>query len=222
MNYWYPLLTLILSLFILHYLFIVCLPQSKLFWKRVDYFWISLGVLGIISATFTLRKDFSLAQVPLQKTYLKNSYYLYLSELDRQAQKFNDNQANYYEAQDDLGQAIQFNEAGIFYDSLKKKSSKYEDDILRDSQYQLLDSIVTSLNDFIDKSKNEYISSESKHLILNLKYTKENADELSGIERQADRNTVDWILLFCTPYAFAFAIAIRITKVTAEVKELKT
>lgn len=51
----------------------------------------------------------------------------------------------------------------------------------------------------LERSKNEYLEN----------------DDLTH------KNSFDWLLLFVFPYLLAAAIAIRLTKVTAEIKELK-
>ncbi|WP_415326295.1 hypothetical protein [Chryseobacterium sp. MMS23-Vi53] len=62
MNYWFPLLTAFVLLIIFHALLIHARPQSKKFWKIVDYFWVSLGLIGIIGSMTSLRKEFSLTR----------------------------------------------------------------------------------------------------------------------------------------------------------------
>ena len=43
---------------------------------------------------------------------------------------------------------------------------------------------------------------------------------ITELQRNAGRGALDWVLLFISPYLFAVAIAIRITKVTAELRDI--
>lgn len=119
MDYLYPLVTLISLLVLFHVIFIKLFPQNKRFWKKVDYWWVSLGVIGIIGATFTYRKEISSAWQPFHKQSLKAVYSQYQDDLRQQSHDFSD--TSYFSSTVNLVQKSKVSTAGSFLSSLSKR-----------------------------------------------------------------------------------------------------
>lgn len=220
MDYILPLLTLIISLYIFHLVFIKLKPQDKRFWKKVDYLWVSLGVIGIIGATFTLRKEYAIATMPWHKYSLENDYNEYIIETKNQYHYFADKDGFDYKLFEDKTKAEKFIQSGIMFDSLHQISLKYKEQILVKKEYNYLDTITKKQELFLNTIKDDNIIKTSELATYLLKRSKEEATFLEEAENQTNRGHFNWLLLFISPYVFALAIAIRITKITAELKEI--
>lgn len=221
MDYYKPLLTFVLLLIIFHLLLIKYFPQSKIFWKKVDYFWISIGVIGIIGATFSLRKEYGTAIKPWHTESLNSVYNQYINDLQQQNNYFLGMPGFDYESFENKIEAEKFKQAGNVFASLSKLAIKHKDKILNDENYMYIDSIKIPYEKFLDTIDNEHIISSSSSATFMLNRIQEERIALNDSNEKTNRNEFNWLLLFISPYLFATAIAIRLTKVTAELNEIK-
>ncbi|CAA9196007.1 hypothetical protein FLA105534_00900 [Flavobacterium bizetiae] len=220
MNYYGPFLTLLFSAIGFHILLIKYFPQNKRFWKKVDYAWVSLGIIGIFGASFSLQKEYVAATNPLHKYSLNFAYDEYVESIRDQKKYFLDKDGFDYNKFEDKQQVKKFLEAGKFYDSLLDLSILYKDKILVKEEFAYVDSLSTYQSVFLDKIDDKYIIDNFKFVDFSFIRIKEEAKEIKAAEEKAARGSFNWMLLFISPYLFALAISIRITKVTAELKEI--
>ncbi|WP_017496802.1 hypothetical protein [Flavobacterium sp. WG21] len=223
MNYYAPFLTLLIALFTFHFVFIKYSPQGKRFWKKVDYAWVSLGVIGIFGATFSLNKEYFTALTPWHKKSLEFVYTEYMERLENQRDYFLNKNGFDYEEFNDQKQAKRFIQAGKIYDSLLKMSQNYRDKILVEEEFAYVDSLSRKHNNAFANISDDDGYIKRNHDLSNwiVDQIVEESNEISAAKEQSRRGTFSWMLLFISPYLFALAIAIRITKVTAELKEIK-
>lgn len=223
MNYYAPFLTLLIALFTFHFVFIKFFPQGKRFWKKVDYAWVSLGVIGIFGATFSLNKEYFTALTPWHKKSLELVYAEYMERLENERNYFLDKNGFDYARFTDKEQAKRYIQAGGIYDSLLKMSQNYRDKILVEEEFAYVDSLSKKHNNaFVNiNDVDGHLKRNHELSTMMLDRIVEESNEISLAKDQSSRGTFSWMLLFISPYLFALAIAIRITKVTAELKEIK-
>jgi hypothetical protein len=222
MNYYGPFLTLLIALLVFHLLLVKYFPQNKRFWKKIDYVWVSLGIIGIFGATFSLNKEYFSAITPWHQNSLKLVYNEYVDRIESQRNYFLDENGFDYKAFSDKEQAKKFIQAGEFYDRLLKMSIDYKNFILVEEDFRFVDSIAKKHNSgFVDVSDDGFLKSNHKLSTFMLERIIEESNEISLAKDGARRGDFNWMLLFISPYLFALAVAIRITKITAELKDLK-
>lgn len=223
MNYYAPFLTLLIALVAFHFLLIKYFPQGKRFWKKVDYAWVSLGVIGIFGATFSLNKEYFTALTPWHKKSLELVYTEYMERLEDKRNYFLDKNGFDYTRFTDKERAKRYIQAGGIYDSLLKLSQNYRDKILVKEEFAYVDSLSRKHNNaFVNiNDVDGHLKRNHELSTMMLDRIVEESNEISLAKDQSSRGTFSWMLLFVSPYLFALAIAIRITKVTAELKEIK-
>lgn len=219
MDYLYPILTLISLLILFHLLFIKFFPQNKRFWKKIDYCWVSLGVIGIIGATFTYRQEISSALKPWHTQSLKAVYNQYQDDIRRQSIDFSDTSGYFYGISEGSVQKRKINDASAFFKLLSKQVDSCKDFILDNEQYGLIDSVTNPYKVFIDTIGDKLIIDICSSITFMCDRAREETRTLTELRDQGNRSDLNWILLIISPYLFAMAIAIRLTKVTAELKE---
>lgn len=222
MNYLYPFVVLILLTVLFHAILIYARPQSKKFWKRIDYFWVSLGFIGIIGSMTSLRKEFSSARTNYFEQPLFFSYNGLVENADDQYKYFSDTITGFkYSEFDDQKQAKNFIKAGQFFKWYSKDVSKYRDTILADKYLNYIDTLSLSFDKFLNSTDDRYVKQTTKSTGFYLDELKRSKKEYLGNDDLLHKSSLEWTLLFIAPYLLAAAIAIRLTKVTAEIKELK-
>ncbi len=220
-DYLYPILSLIALLILFHVFFIKLFPQSKIFWKKVDYWWVSLGIIGIIGATFSYKREVASAWTPWHKKVLKDVYSEFKSGLHQQLADFSDSSGYYLSMAKNPIQKRKFISSGKFFGTLFRKVDSCEKLIINEEQYDLVDSVTKEYKAFIDSVNDRLVVDVSSSVTFMSERSKEEATTLLNLRQQENRDTLNWILLLVSPYLFAVAIAIRLTKVTAEIKEIK-
>lgn len=221
MDYLYPLLTLILLLILFHLIFIKFWKQGKVFWKKVDYWWVSLGVIGIIGSTFTFRKEMSVAWQPWHKQSLAAVYDQYQSDLQHDVKNYTDSEGYVNNLGRNARQKQQIIKAGEYLALLSRKVDSCKPLIISEQQYYLIDSVTEPYSRYIKLIKDALIADYIGDATFMCQRVKEEGNSLTELKNSENRDVLNWILLICSPYLFAIAISIRLTKVTAELTELK-
>ncbi len=221
MDYLKPLLFLAGLIILFHVVFIWLWPQGKRFWKRVDYWWVSFGVIGILGATFTLRKEVSHAWQPFHRMSLASVYELYQKDLRYEASKFSDS-ASYVTnvIPDSLKRKVVL-EIGDSLMALSKLVDSARGLIVDKDQFDLVDTITMRYlryGKMIDRKAGYELAGIPEFWGQRIR---EEVEEIQMLKSKENRDTLNWLLLVLSPYLFAGAMAIRLTKVTAEIRELK-
>ena len=222
MEYYKPILTIFISLLLFHIAFIWIFPQSKKFWKKIDYIWISLGVIGIIGSTFTLRSEYSKARNNLLEHYLTLDYNELINSVDWNKKYYSSNSTGFnYDEFEDQGKVEKFKESELFYESFSTLIHKLKDTIVKEKRVNYIDTIKIRFESFKIDIKDDYVIQTSENVENSLKQLQTSKIQFVENIDLGKRNSISWTLLFISPYLFSIAIAIRLTKVTAEIKELK-
>lgn len=222
MEYYKPLLTLLISLIIFHLLFIWLFPQSKKFWKKIDYLWISLGIVGIIGSTYSLRREYSNVRNNWHVHFLKQDYYGLTESVNWNVKYFDEGETSFdYTKFENQNEVEKYKKAGMYFKDLSILTQRLKDTILVDKEFEYIDSIKINFKNFINSINDDYIIQTSESVDYYLNELESSKNEYLQNQSLGNRNSLDWILLFLSPYLFAIAISIRLTKVTAEIKELK-
>ena len=184
----------------------------------MDYWWVSLGVLGIIGATFTYKKEYSTAITPWHKGSLVAVYNQYLDFLNSQQKYYSDSSGFRYDLFEDKTEAEEFKASNKVFKHIFEQANKYKDTILIHEDYRFVDTIIIPLNNFLDTAKNKFVIETSKGCSFMANRLRGESNTLIALRNRSTRDNLNWILLIISPYLLAIAIAIRLTKVTAELK----
>lgn len=205
-----------------HLLFILWFPQGKIFWKRVDYWWVSFGVIGIIGSTFTFRKENSHSWQPFHKNSLSAVFDEYQKDLRYEALKFSDSGSYVTNIFPDSTKRNMVLQLGDSLMQLSRKVDSCRLLITEKEHYELVDSLIEPCiryDEIIDRIAGIKIANLPKFWGGRIH---EESKMLIELKKKEDRDNLNWLILLFSPYFFAIAMAIRLTKVTAEIKELRS
>lgn len=221
MHYLYPLLTLLTSLFVFHRVFIKIFPQEKKFWKQVDYIWVSLGLIGIVGSTFSYRKEVSAAWKPWHKQVFTAVFNEYQNNINQEAIFYSDTTGYSYQLVANQTEKKEYKIRSDFFNALKIKVDSCRDQILIKEDYNLVFTITTPFKTFVNEVRDSSIMLYPSSSRFYCSRAEEEANKLIELTKQENRDGLNWIVLAISPFIFAIAIAIRLTKITAEIKEIK-
>jgi hypothetical protein len=71
---WPSIIFFLACIIVLHVLFIWIFPQNAATWKKVDYIWLSLACLGILTATAEVRRKSANMFLPQVKLWAYNDF----------------------------------------------------------------------------------------------------------------------------------------------------
>ena len=205
------LATFLIALAAFHLLLVRWMPLDKLAWKKVDYVWLPLALLGVIGGVGSVRQEIasgmaSTAESRLQfaareiedrlafgrgpaicRTFVRSEYSPPPEEFDRIQRAF-DEECKWFRAASERLQGTPF--------------SKQE--ILR-------------LEDFgtPPSGGDKWAASSLQDALRRYNETVTKAKELSDAKR---RSEIEFLLAIVGPFLLAIALALRITKVTGEIK----
>jgi len=184
-------------------------PLGKKGWKRVDYIWLSVAALGILGTAGALRRELASHFVVTAEIRAQSSYDLardQISNLSGPAicQTFIKSEfvlPNFEERQQESNRVCEFGRGALnkIPPKMPKESSFPDFGKYPDVKDEFLKRIFTAIDQAIER----YRISRST---------------LDGLRNDANRSPLDNNLLFLSPYLFAIALALRITKVTGELR----
>jgi hypothetical protein len=200
--------------------FIQIFPKSKKFWKGIDYWWISLGVIGIFGSTFSLRKEYVEARRKAIDSYFFVSYSNFQESISGKKIYFS---KNFLATSPEDSILIQeMRNTSIYLDSLLEKSKKFNGPILLQKKLEYIDSLEYDFNRHLSNIKDLCVKDVCSDLLFSFEDLKYSKNEHIENDRITQKNSYHWSLLFLSPYILAIALGIRLTKVTAEIKELQS
>jgi hypothetical protein len=219
--YLFPVLICILATIFFHLFFINQTPQTKRFWIKVDYWWVSLGFISVIGATYSFKKEYSTARQPWHRQTIESYYNFYLDKLSHLGDYYLNPNGFDYEKFEDKTQSEKYKQAGLFFQNMHQNAKDFKYNIANQYSYNYLDTLNLKYKSFIDTINNAYIVSSSEGLNYFMKTMLETKRTIDKLESQIQKTSLDWVLLFLSPFLFSIAIALRLTKVTANLKENK-
>lgn len=121
----------------------------------------------------------------------------------------------------DKGRVNEMQNAGKYFTILLDKSNQFEENIFNESDLNYIDSLEYDFKAYYAKIQDSYVKSSNEDLFIFFREINKTKAEYNENEILSEKGNYYWSLLFISPYLFAFAIGIRLTKVTAEIKELQ-
>lgn len=192
-----------------HLLLIKLRPLGKNGWKKVDYIWLGVAALGILGTAGALRRELASRFVDTAEIRARFSYDFaryQMTNLSGPAvcQTFIKSEfspPNFEERQEESNRVCEFGRGALnrIPEQMPKESSfpdfgkwpEVKDDLLRE--------MFSQIDQAIDRYR------VSRNTLDRLRY-------------DARNSSLDDSLLFLSPYLFAIALALRITKVTGELR----
>ena len=187
----------------------------------MDYFWISLGITGVIGATYSLRKEISDKSSHQIDESIKFNYQEFQNTIDWNKRYYSEKNGFRYDLFKDQTQARNFKRAGLYFDSLLNKTKNLRDTILISKELKYIDTLSTYYNQTLISIGDNYVSETSKYAKESLKNLENSRTNYLNNEELKAKGFWSYILLITSPYLFSVALALRLTKVTAELIELK-
>lgn len=170
----------------------------------------------------SLRKEFSTAR----SNYFEQPLVINYDGLEESAKdnyRYYADTVNGFKYSDfpDQKQAENFINAGKFFEVFSKDTSKYRDTTLKYKCLNYMDTLRSAHTAFSILTKDPHIKQTMRSTDFYLNAFEQSKKEYVDNHDLTHKSSLEWMLLFIAPYLLAAAIAIRLTKVTAEIKELK-
>lgn len=192
-------------------------PLSKKVWKRIDYIWLSFAALGLISASAQVRIFVASVELNNCNMRIMSAYDSLHSSITSYAKKpsylcrtfvrteFSPPEPEFSNTQNEFNQACAWFQS-IAVDLPPHPSIK-QDNIhkiqLPNTPFMFRDSSLLQVISELHNQYNRY---------------NEAVMDLEEIKSAQKRSELENILVFLGPWLLAFALALRITKVTGELK----
>ena len=213
------LLIFVLALLIFHVLiYFQC--TKKRFWTQIDYFWVSLSFIGLVGINKDIRTEKNKWTIADCKHRINWEYKEALANSDHY-QKFYDPKTTnfkYYNFKD-KDQVTAFTKVASWYNNMSDTLRKYKLEILEKDNYIPVKTIKKYSDDFpFTKEKFPELVG-TKELVGN--YINDVDKEVNTINKiLAYESYSEWelILKFISPWFLSIAIAMRLSKVTAQLK----
>jgi len=212
-SYWWILSIFIISLVILHILFVRQFPLSSVGWKQSDYIWLPMALLGIIGSVNENRAIFVEARLPWA--------------IDQSAAALH----RVIYAAEDAGTSI-----GICRTFVVSPESLPPEVMAKtqrefDAQCAWFKKVVAALKTHATKDNRERLDvvqmigpqpsgghvSTYQQFEQSLAWYNDTVEDLAKLEVEAKEGSIATIFRFLGPLFIAFALALRITKVTGEI-----
>jgi hypothetical protein len=210
-NIWYALLALLITTSILHLILVYPKNLSKKQWKRIDYLWISLTAIGLIGATSNVKIALSKGQLSFANDRIPFQYEYLCSLLSPGGSKTvcRDFVREEYSPSNFDSIVADYNDACEWSIKTYKLIA-----LVDTSNYQLID---TTKIPVLETKHNKWF----KNIILdNIRGYNKLIEERRDSQNEIVNNQKN-DLLFFTPLLLIFGLAIRITKVSGELRHEK-
>ncbi|MGP2656526.1 hypothetical protein ACOJTA_05715 [Malaciobacter sp. WC5094] len=215
-NIEYVLLLFVFFLVLFYFLFIKWFPLSKINWKRVDYIWLFLATIGIIAliseqriqtAKYWVKLDKNYTLTPLRtidEVFLGKSAQSYICSKGIKS-KYSPKNFDEIERLSEL-HCEWFKKVRTFLDS------KLKEDDLPNIKIEDLPIVTFYKAPHIDNVN------EIKKFINNYNKLKK---EYITVQNLTQKSEFEKVLFYLAPFILLIGLALRITKVTAEIIEEK-
>ena len=216
-NMGYIFLLFISFLLIFNILFIYIFPLSKIAWKKVDYIWLVLATIGILALFSEVRIHTAAYWIKMDKNYT-------LTPLRTIDEIFLGKSAQSYIC----SKGIRTEYSPDNFDEIEKLSElhcKWFKKVrnLLDSKLKDNDLPSIQIKDLPNVTFNETIHinnvNDIKEFITKYNHLKEEYLEVKELTKQS---SFEKVLFYFAPFILLFGLALRITKVTAEIREEKS
>jgi hypothetical protein len=211
-SYGWVLMVFFASLAVFHVLLIFAWPLGKTGWKKVDYIWLSMGFLGVFAGVASTRQTFAQFQVASSEAKLKT------------AAGWIQNRAQFGVSVAVCGEFIrsvysppkeEFERIQREYDQLCKWFKAVNERLPREITKQEPLSMVDLGGYDPPRIRDSYPVESLQQAVNEFNLALALRDELRGLSRL---NDFEFSLTVVGPFLIAIAIALRMTKVTGEIR----
>jgi len=209
-SFWITYAVFLVTVILCH-LLMFSFRRNPSFWKQVDYFWLGVGVLGLVGLTGESRKliannmtevsesrFYSMLEHAQQWTSWAHDYYDRLASDNSEPTEENRNRILEYK---------------LFSEKLKEVSRKLHAELLSNEWLELF-----TINQNPIQSQCSEIVNQEKRLQRIIADVDNAYKDLADNQKARKTSGVEEILIVLSPSLIAIALGIRITKVTAELK----
>lgn len=182
-------------------------PRRK-FWQWIDYVWLSALAIGMIPATGKARQMIAAARIESTEIYyratVRRAYSLAAYNRDYYA---NRNSSGIRNEKERLKVQAAFAAAAQWFADATERLSKFP----ASTDWRELEARLADL----EQIDHVNVRDEARRFANNLLWIQEAEEEYESLTTAASRNLLEFAVVALSPLLVAFALAIRITKVTA-------
>lgn len=198
-----------------HVILVKWLRLSKVAWKYVDYVWLSFAALGLVSAAGEVRKTGAATALGAFEGRASSNFQFAKSLVESYARK-----------PGALCRTFTHSESSPPLDQFNRTVKEYElacewITAAATNLSSMAASPLTRINQANLPPKPAVTDEDIGQIFLSLdsqfQWYNESIDDLEILRARAKRTPGELYLVFCSPFLLAFALALRITKVTGEI-----
>lgn len=206
----------VLLTIILHVVFVYWRPQSKRWWKCVDYVWLGFATLGIIGAVAEVRKSAATSQLGIYQDLASHA----LSDVHKHAEFLSQSPGavcRTFTRSEYSPPAAEFQRIQQEYNEVCNWARKTVSSLPREASTppSILDTgslpqrpAITEPA-LVDMTDYFYHQIDSYNTLV---------QTVRGLATSSKRDDIEWTLVVLGPFLLATALAIRLTKVTGELR----
>jgi hypothetical protein len=216
---WSSIIFFLACIVVLHILFIWIFPQDEAIWKRVDYIWLGLACIGILTATADVRCQSAKTLLPQIQSWPYNDFsILYGWVKEYQIGSIYDS-SRFVKTADSPSDFDEMNKQYDYACELIKAVDKALPE-LETVKEELMTIRVEDLPDdsHITAGWPRKVVNNIKMHISNYEY---NHQRFESTRLYSEPTELELLLFYINPYIIGLALAIRITKVSGELSLLK-
>ncbi len=206
-NIEYLFILLIVMTALLHTLFVFLFPQNKRFWKKMDYIWLGLATLSIVTASQKVR-------IVVYDNYQNRAESLTISSFS----SLNNNVQFSLPCKNFIKSEFSpenFDEIVAEYKRICTWNKGFESEIAALNPKEFPDVMFKTPKAPIESVElNQYLEQLKKQIQEYEQYR----TQMWEYKKQTEETALEQLLFFLLPVFLCAAIALRITKVTAELK----
>lgn len=213
------LIVFLVSLILFHALIFLG-RTNRQFWVKIDYIWISLGFLGIIGINRDIRQQFNDRQVATSKYLIDWQYDEAIKNAEQFKSFYDPKTTNFqYEIFQDKSAVTAYTNAAIWYGNLTDSLKKYRTEVLEQDNFVSV-KIIKKYSDNFPFSKNKFpeMTGVKGCVDVYINEIDKQADIINKIREDESNSEWEFFLKLLSPWLLAIAIALRLSKVTAQLK----
>jgi len=195
---------------------------SRIFWIVIDYFWISLSIVAIVSISGDLNKIENSWRLSEANYRIASNYQEAINNTKMYQKYYDPKTSNFqYSIFKDTCMRNSYISASIWYSNLLDTLNKYEDKIVGNKEF-LINKVIGFTDSFpYRNSKYKEMENIFNDLVLNnIEQVREDCFLRSDLILAQDGP--GWVLdlKFFSAFLLSLAIGLRLSKVTAQLKKI--
>lgn len=170
---------------------------------------------------FNIKNEDAIKRLLWEKDKLNHYYNQHINNLKIYSHYFDENGSFDYGKFDNKEMAKSMIEAGEFLREQLKWASEYKNPILENGELAYIDSLDANLKTYLNDSSEFSVTPILKQINENMTMLQETKRSIISLYRNSYRNTFESIIYLLSPFALSILLALRLTKVTAQLRENK-